>query len=612
MSAQQLGGQLITRLAALPAPSQNSAESRLVTVTFSSEQPVLRTNIFEAPWVEVLGHEAEEVDLARFQDGAAVLYNHDARDPASRLGVVERAWIEGGRGYAEIRISNRAEVDGIWRDIEDGVLRNISVGYRIYERVLQEKKQDEPNVYRVTQWEPVELSLVNIPADATVGVGRALDNNLEPDMHRNEQDWRAREADRRDGVRSVFEHFKDRTGMRAVMDACLDDCTVTVDEARTRILDELGRGVEPLGDPLARIGPGSERPSADFQHAAEDALLLRYGVKVEAPHPAAADLRGASVADIAKMCLSRAGSTYRGWSSEDVLTRAMTSSDLPNLLENVARKAAMVGFLEQEQATHRVWTRATELPDFKEASRIALSEAPGLAKVAEGAEYTYGALSDAKETIQVATYGKIVAISRQALINDDLGELVRLPLALGQAASRKEADLVYALLTSNPTMRDSTALFHADHGNLTSSGAAPSVTTLGEARAAMRKQKGLADAGYLNITPRYLIVPVALETAVEQLLATIQPSTTSESVPQWIRGLVVVPDPRLDDDSADAWYLAGSPQAHDTIEVATLAGQQPSVAQREEFDTDTMSWKVRVDVGAAVIDWRALYKNPGA
>ncbi|HET8702057.1 MAG TPA: hypothetical protein VFL97_10385, partial [Nitrococcus sp.] len=93
-------------------------------------------------------------------------------------------------------------------------------------------------------------------------------------------------------------------------------------------------------------------------------------------------------------------------------------------------------------------------------------------------------------------------MTRQALINDDLGELARVPQALGQAAARKEADIVYSLLTGNPTMRDSVTLFHADHGNLAGTGAALSVASLGAARAAMRKQKGLAGIGYLNITPR--------------------------------------------------------------------------------------------------------------
>lgn len=150
-----------------------------VEVAFSSEEPYLRADWFDGPWVETLGHSPGEIDLSRLQNRAAVLANHD-RGPGSAgaplgnvLGVVERAWVEQGRGKAMLALSRRADLAGLRQDIEDGILGKISVGYRIGERVLTRAPQDGPDEYRVTQWSPFEISLVDVAADDTVGVGRA-------------------------------------------------------------------------------------------------------------------------------------------------------------------------------------------------------------------------------------------------------------------------------------------------------------------------------------------------------------------------------------------------------------------------------------------------------
>ena len=86
--------------------------------------------------------------------------------------MAERAWLENGRGYAEVRLSKRDEVAGIWQDVRDGILRNVSVSYRINERELSEENKEMPDTYRVTSWTPMEISLIDIPADSSVGIGR--------------------------------------------------------------------------------------------------------------------------------------------------------------------------------------------------------------------------------------------------------------------------------------------------------------------------------------------------------------------------------------------------------------------------------------------------------
>ena len=151
-------------------------------LSVSSESPYLRQSWFEDPWIEVLGHKASEVDLSRLNGGAVVLANHDrdstiGNTPLASIGAVERAWIEGGRLLADVALSRREALADLRQDIADGLVRNVSIGYAINERVLTRAgtAADAP-VYRVTRWEPHEISLVDIPADATVGFGRSADD----------------------------------------------------------------------------------------------------------------------------------------------------------------------------------------------------------------------------------------------------------------------------------------------------------------------------------------------------------------------------------------------------------------------------------------------------
>jgi hypothetical protein len=184
----------------------------------------------------------------------------------------------------------------------------------------------------------------------------------------------------------------------------------------------------------------------------------------------------------------------------------------------------------------------------------------------------------------------------------------------GTAIATLESDVVWGVVTANAAMADGVALFHATHKNLASSGAVPSVTAIGAARAAMAKQTGLDKKTVLNVRPAFLIVPATLELKAEQLVAqNLVPAQSGNVVPQSIRTLAPISEPRLDAASETAWYLAASPNQIDTIEYAYLEGQQGAyIETRIGFDVDGVEIKCRLDFGAKAIDWRGLYKNAGA
>lgn len=420
------------------------------------------------------------------------------------------------------------------------------------------------------------------------------------------------ESKRRADIRAMGEPFAQYQGMPEFVATLENDTTVTAAQAGQRILAQLGRGVEPVAGGANPRLPGENRLT-DFKAAATDVLLMRAGIKVPDPHPAARDIQRMGIVAIAESILSMTGADLRDRSSAGVIQAAFGTDDFPSLLGNTANKALALGY-ETAPVGHTLFTGERDVRDFKANTLINLSEAPALDDVPELGEYKSGAMQDSATTFQLVTSGKIIEISRQALINDDLGALTSVPSAMGMAARRMEADKVFAMLTGNPNMRDGVPLFHASHNNL-SAGAALSLASLGLARAAMRKQKGIAGQGYLDPQPRYLIVPVALETLAEQLIASIVDPSKGNDTPnlQFIRNLTLVADPRLDASSATAWYLAASPKQIDGVLRVYLDGQrQPTIIENTEFKRDVYGYKVRHDFGVGVIDHRALHKNPGA
>jgi len=184
--------------------------------------------------------------------------------------------------------------------------------------------------------------------------------------------------------------------------------------------------------------------------------------------------------------------------------------------------------------------------------------------------------------------------------------------APGQAARRKEADMTYALFALNtaagPTMQDGTALFHANHANLTSS-AAFDATQLGAGRALLRKQTALG-GGYLSLVPRYLIIPAERETAAEVILANAtRRMTTEKTTPEWIANLELVVEPRLANTGV---YLCAGCEQIDCFEMGLLEEnmQGPRITEEEEFRKDVKRWKIRHVFGAKALDWRGMVKMP--
>ncbi|NJC50286.1 UNVERIFIED_ORG: ATP-dependent protease ClpP protease subunit/phage major head subunit gpT-like protein [Xanthomonas campestris] len=416
--------------------------------------------------------------------------------------------------------------------------------------------------------------------------------------------------------------------IRAYVDNVLAsaDMSVSLDQVGRGILAIMGRHSEPLGGYLgvaagstasAVTNSSAHRSGADFVNAASDALALRAGIRVAKPHPGARDVQGMALSDIMRASLSRSGRSdgFGANTRGDLVRAAMSTSDFPAILENTLGKALRAGY-ETEPATYETWTRRVLVPDFKQQSRVLLGSAPQLLPVPEGGEYALGSMEDDKSVpYSVKKFGRLVQLTWEALVNDDLGAFLRITQAMGQAAARAEGDAVYATFADNAgagtTMQDSHPLFHAEHKNLTTAFSGITADALAAARVLLRRQIAVG-GGALNLPPRFLLVAPEHEQAAEILLAAaarnLSQGDTNTLIPAWLAQLQLVIEARL---PANGFYVLTSHEAVDTLERAHLDEDNgPRITEDEGFKTDARTYKVRHVFAARWLDWRGAVKVP--
>ena len=243
----------------------DSVEDRTFEFPFSSEFPVAR--YFGN---EILSHEPKAADLSRLNDSAPLLFNHN---PDRVIGVVERAYIDGKRrrGYARVRFSRNAFAQEILSDVKDGILRNVSFGYSIDK--MEERGSGD---FVATAWSPYEISVVSVPADKTVGIGRSLEPTDDaasaaptpdplPVMETTTPDLAVVRAEAAEAERSRISDISalcDKHNM-ADLGRQLIESGRSIDEARAAVLDKMNIPQESVNMSAAEIGL-SEKESRSF------------------------------------------------------------------------------------------------------------------------------------------------------------------------------------------------------------------------------------------------------------------------------------------------------------------------------------------------------------
>ncbi|HAI5018488.1 TPA: Clp protease ClpP [Escherichia coli] len=422
------------------------------------------------------------------------------------------------------------------------------------------------------------------------------------------------DQERINGIKEIFSVFGNQYD--GIKMSCLEDASCTLEMARERLLNEMGKNHTPTNKNIpSHIYAGNGNITGD---AIRQGLYSRLGY--ERPE------RGNPYAMMSLFEMAQASLVDRGISVGGFLNRSQvvnaafthSSSDFSHILAGGAEKSVLKGWQDSGE-TFQKWTRSGSLSNFHEAKRVGLNGFSKLDKVPEGAEYKYITTSDKGVPIALATYGNIFSVTRQAIINDDLTQLTTIPMAMGRAAARTVGNLVYLLLTGNGKFTDGKALFHADHKNLIAKDM--DMEGLNEARKLMRLQED-ANGDSLNITPAFVLVPAALESAAHRAILSssslfpVDGEGTINQNPGIINVVKdmaeVIVEPRLDKNNNKEWYVAAA-KGMDTIEVAYLDGiDTPYLEEQEGFTVDGVAWKVRIDAGVAALDYRGLLKSSGA
>jgi HK97 family phage prohead protease len=591
-------------------------DARTIKATLSTEQPVDRFGESE-----VLEHSTKAINFERASSGLPLLFAHDQRQP---VGVAENIRLEGRELKATLRFSRSAKGDEVLRDVADGVLRHLSIGYRI------DATENTPNGYRATRWTPMEASVVSVPADHNAQIGRSftMDNERDDNMTRSQR-RAAREAEeqqqRADQRAAIIERQRITGITDAVRAAKLPDELAEqmiadgtpIEAARAAVLAK--RGERPQPKEPTHIGITSDQ-SEKTRAAGEAWMLHRANEKVPQGALNGNPFRGMSMLDMARDSLERAGVRTRGLLAREIAQRAIShsTSDFPIIFQNVMHKTLVAAYTAVPDVW-RTFCRVGTLSDFRPHYRYRPGSFGNLSTVAENGTYTYGTLPDAeRESITGATKGKLLNLSRQMIINDDLGTFTDAARAMGRGAARTvEAD-VFTLLAANPTMGDTGALFNATvestaggHANLNASGAAPTVAGFDAVRQAMGAHLDVGGNDYVAARPAVWVGPLAHEgqaNVVNESQYDIDQSNKTSYYPNKSRGMLrqIVGTPRL---TGNIWYVFADPNEEPVIEVAFLDGEQaPYVEMQDGFEVDGVTWKVRLDYAVGAVGWRGGYK----
>lgn len=415
------------------------------------------------------------------------------------------------------------------------------------------------------------------------------------------------------------------------IDTLVNDDT-SIADARASILDKLAERDDNAG--VGHSGP-SMRITADerdkFNEGAANWIMVRAGVanlvekaakmRGETLKIDPGEFRGVSMVDLARESLGMAGVRVRSRAPKEIMGQAFMvrnaitqgTGDFGVLLENTLHKVLQASYL----ITPDKWSRfcgKTTVTDFRAHNLYRRGTFGALDTVDENGEFKQKPIPDgAREKLTASTKGNIITLSRQAMINDDLGAFSDLAVDLGRAAKLTIEVDVFAYINSNPNTADGNAFFSAAHGNLKTPGAAPTVAEVDAVRVLMAQQKDISGNDFLEINPSIWLGPLGLggQARVTNNSQYDPDSTNKLQRENIARGIFtdIVDTARL---TGTPWYAFADPDVAPAIVVGFLDGvEEPFLDSEDGWRVDGTEWKVRIDYGVAGVNPASAVKDAG-
>jgi hypothetical protein len=652
-------------------PATLDREKRTVEVTWSAGARVLR-GWWDRFWEE-LSLDPAHVHLDRLNNGAPFLADHNGFSVKDTPAVVERAWLAKGDSGAQVgralvrfvRAGLDPDADLLFEKIADKIVANCSVGYRVHKMEKIEDAEDGIPVMRATSWTPHEVSAVAIGADDDAGFRAArsrddapnqvevITRGVEPHQEKhmpeevkqppvpaNAGETRADEekvqAELQRGVE--IRKIAKTAGLGDEFAEKLVTDRTPLDKARTIVIEEWAKRTSqnPTSSHLRIEGGEDQRDK--FVRGAEAWLVQRAGKgaivaaaakagKVTVVESDPGEFRGLTLIGLAREALERAGVNTRRLSDERIAELALsrrggiggmaTASDFPVLLENVTNKVLLAAY---EVAPHE-WDRFCargSVSNFHEHNRYRPGAFGTLDDVNDHGELKRKSIPDGeKRAVTIGTKGNTIGITRRTIIQDDMGVFTNLAGAFGMAAQNTIETTVWSKITANAGLGadygDSNPLFHSSRSNINTVGSALSVAGLDADRVIMKRQPAPSGTTKLNLAPAILVVPTELGGEARVINEAQYDNTTNKlNVPNKARGLFrdIVDTAQL---TGTRRYLFADPAVAPVIEVTFLEGQEaPQMESQEGFEVLGLQWRVFLDFGVNLVDYRGCVTNAGA
>jgi len=386
--------------------------------------------------------------------------------------------------------------------------------------------------------------------------------------------------------------------------------------------------LEVLRDARPKVAHIGARQQASTPQVFEAAGLMAAGVsmsRIEATYAepvleAAHRMRGVGIQEFCEIVcgqqLPRFRSDASGW-----LQAAFSTASLPGILSNIANKMLLEGYNYVEDAWRRI-AKIASVNDFKEHSRYRMTGGFTFVQVGADGELKHGKIDEMKFGQKADTHGIMFSLTRQMIINDDMGAFTDIPRQIGMGAAEAIADAVWGLWLRNPVCNDGKLFFSADHRNF-AAGADTALTVDGLTKAeVVFGEQAKPNGRPLGIPASILLVPTALKVPAEMLMKSVllnentttpKPSANPHTGKFEVVSSVYLSSAAFTGHSSKAWYLLSDPNRLPAIEIAFLNGvDRPTVEKTDaDFNTLGIAFRGYIDFGVREQDFRGALKMQG-
>jgi hypothetical protein len=316
-----------------------------------------------------------------------------------------------------------------------------------------------------------------------------------------------------------------------------------------------------------------------------------------------------SLVEMAADCIGHRGPLRTpGQKLQVFMDASHSTSDFPAIFENALNKVLLERY-QVAEPTYRLISRRRDFTDFRVHPMVRAGDFPKLQPIAETGEIKFGTIGENRETAILQSFAVGLRITRQMMINDEMGAIDQVLGDYGQMIADFEEERFYQFFTT-ANLADGVAVFHTSRNNVAGTASAITVASVALGRAAIRKQTTLGGQK-MNMAPSIILVGPNKETEAEQLVAAIQPQQAGNVNPFSGR-LQVVVTAQITDNS---WYLlagADRPGGACFVHGFLDGGAAPRIRTEETFGTQGVAMTVEHDFGLGAIDFRGGYRNAGA